>query len=73
MCNVFTTLISKLNSLECPKICISLYFFVVVEGTPAINPVEIPKEPEFVIFASYSHPPNMPMRHSVLKEMVSGE
>lgn len=38
---------------------------------PAVNPVEVPKEPEFVIFASYSHPPNTPMRHSVLKEMVS--
>ena len=38
---------------------------------PAVNPVEVPKEPEFVIFASYSHPPSTPMRHSVLKEMVS--
>ena len=38
---------------------------------PVINPVEVPKEPEFVIFASYSHPPNTPTRHSVLKEMVS--
>lgn len=38
---------------------------------PAVNPVEVPKEPEFVIFASYSHPPNTPTRHSVLKEMVS--
>ncbi|XP_078372473.1 androglobin-like isoform X6 [Oculina patagonica] len=40
------------------------------KGTPAANPVEVPKEPEFVIFASYSHPPNTPMRHSVLKEMA---
>ena len=47
----------------------SLYYFV--PATPAANLVDVPKEPEFVIFASYSHPPNMPMRHSVLKEMVS--
>ena len=45
------------------------YFLV---ATPAANSVEVPKEPEFVIFASYLHPPNTPMRHSVLKEMVSG-
>lgn len=37
---------------------------------PITNSVEIPKEPEFVIFASYSHPPDTPMRHSVLKEMA---
>ncbi|XP_015772196.1 PREDICTED: androglobin-like [Acropora digitifera] len=37
---------------------------------PTTNSVEIPKEPEFVIFASYSHPPDTPMRHSVLKEMA---
>ena len=52
------------NSLSCNHF---------VAATPASNPVEVPKEPEFVIFASYSHPPNMPMRHSVLKEMVSTE
>lgn len=40
------------------------------KATPAANLVDVPKEPEFVIFASYSHPPNMPMRHSVLKEMA---
>ncbi|XP_048577844.1 androglobin isoform X3 [Nematostella vectensis] len=28
------------------------------------------KEPEFVIFASYSHPPTAPMRISVLREMA---
>ncbi|XP_068698412.1 androglobin-like isoform X1 [Montipora foliosa] len=39
-------------------------------STPAANSVEVPKEPEFVIFASYLHPPNTPMRHSVLKEMA---
>ena len=39
---------------------------------PTTNSVEIPKEPEFVIFASYSHPSDTPMRHSVLKEMVRG-
>ena len=48
---------------------ITIYYFV--PATPAANLVDVPKEPEFVIFASYSHPPNMPMRHSVLKEMVS--
>lgn len=62
-------------SLSFEPTCMYIYqeHYRFIPATPAVNPVEIPKEPEFVIFASYSHPPNTPMRHSVLKEMVSGD
>ena len=50
---------------------ITIIILCLTPAIPAVNPVEVPKEPEFVIFASYSHPPNTPMRHCVLKEMVS--
>ena len=59
------------DNVPCSTATVIIIILCLTPAIPAVNPVEVPKEPEFVIFASYSHPPNTPMRHSVLKEMVS--
>ena len=61
----------KIFHIPCSTVIVVIIKLCLTLAIPAVNPVEVPKEPEFVIFASYSHPPNTPMRHSVLKEMVS--